>query len=368
LLTKIKVNLGNRSYPLYVREGLLKQAGPLIRKAIPSRKVALVSTSFLFKTHGRGLVKSLQRSGFYADTILVPDGETHKNEKTLFNILRKMASLGLQRDSGLISVGGGVLCDLAGLAAALYMRGIAYVQCPTTLLAQVDASIGGKTAIDFYGIKNLVGCFYQPKAVLIDPSVLMTLNKRHFKTGLAEIIKHGVIRDSRLFEKIENNTGAILSRNMNLLPGLIARSCEIKAGIVSEDEKELGKRAWLNYGHTLGHALESYYGYRLLTHGEAVAYGMWFAAKLSARLGICSESIVERQCRLLKEVKLLRKVPRFNLKIVFQKMFLDKKARSGRIQFILTRKLGLVTIEKNIPPSTILSVLTQFQSETRKMP
>jgi 3-dehydroquinate synthase len=339
-----------------------------MRKAVPSRKVALVSTAFLFKTHGRFLLNSLSQSGFRTDVILVPDGESHKNEKTLFIILRKMAQFGLQRDSGLISLGGGVLCDLAGLAAALYMRGIAYVQCPTTLLAQVDASIGGKTAIDFYGIKNLVGCFYQPKFVFIDPSVLMTLSERHFKTGLAELIKHGIIQDERLFREIENNIGAILSRDMNLLPGLIARSCEIKAGIVSMDEREMGKRARLNYGHTLGHALESYYGYRLLTHGEAIAYGMWFAAKLSARLGICSGSVVERQVRLLKQAKLLRKVPRFNLEIVFQKMFLDKKARSGKIQFVLTRKLGLVTIEKNIPSSTILSVLTQFQSETRKMP
>jgi 3-dehydroquinate synthase len=364
----IRVHLGNRSYPLCIREGLLKQAGPLVRKAVPSRKVALVSTSFLFKAYGRSLTNSLERSGFRVDPILVKDGESHKNEKTLFNILRKMAGLGLQRDSGLISLGGGVLCDLAGLAAALYMRGIAYVQCPTTLLAQVDASIGGKTAIDFCGIKNLVGCFYQPKAVLIDPSVLVTLSERHFKTGLAELIKHGIIQDERLFKKIENNTRAILSRDLNLLSGLIARSCEIKAGIVSEDEREAGKRAWLNYGHTLGHALESYYGYRLLTHGEAIAYGMWFAAKLAARLGICSGSVAQRQVRLLKQVKLLRNVPRFNLEIVFRKMFLDKKARSGRIQFVLTRKLGLVTIEKNIPPSTILSVLTQFQSETRKMP
>jgi 3-dehydroquinate synthase len=368
-LTKvILVKLRDRSYPLYIRADLLKQAGPLIRKAVPSRKVALVSTSFLFKTYGRSLMKSLQSSGFCADPILVPDGEIHKNEKTLFNILQKTASLRLQRDSGLISLGGGVLCDLAGLAAALYMRGIAYVQCPTTLLAQVDASIGGKTAIDFYGIKNLVGCFYQPKAVLIDPSVLVTLSERHFKTGLAELIKHGIIQDERLFRKIENNTDAILSRDLNLLPGLIARSCEIKAGIVSEDEREVGKRAWLNYGHTLGHALESYYGYRLLTHGEAIAYGMCFAAKLSAHLGVCSPSIAQRQVRLLKQVKLLRKIPRFNLEIVFRKMFLDKKARSGRILFILTRKLGLVTIKKNIPSSTIFSVLTQFQSETRKMP
>lgn len=266
-----------------------------------------------------------------------------------------------------MSLGGGVICDLGGLAASLYMRGIAFVQCPTTLLAQVDASIGGKTAIDFAGIKNLVGSFYQPKAVLIDPLVLKTLNDRHFKTGMAEIVKHSIVRDERLFQIIENNVGVILSRNLYFLSGLIARSCEIKAEIVSGDEREFGKRKWLNYGHTLGHALESYFGYRLLNHGEAITYGMWFASMLSVRLGLCSEQIAQRQICLFKKLKLFSKIPKFDSKTVYQKMFMDKKARSGKIQFVLTRKIGLVTIQKNIPPTTIFSVLTQFQSEIREI-
>jgi 3-dehydroquinate synthase len=243
------------------------------------------------------------------------------------------------------------------------MRGIDYLQCPTTLLAQVDASVGGKTAVDYQGIKNLIGAFHQPKTVLIDTTPLKTLTDRQFKTGLAEVIKYGAIQDENLFEKIERCLPEILKREPAVLNAIIFESCRIKAEIVSADEKESGKRAWLNYGHTLGHALESYYRYKILTHGEAVAYGMLFASMLSFRLGICSGSVLTRQRDLFLRTGLFPKLPAFEPREIYNKMLLDKKARKGQILFVLTRKIGLVTIQKNIPQQIILSALNHLRAE-----
>lgn len=361
---QIKVRLGNRSYGIYIGDNALNSFGTLLKNRLKVDYYALLSNPFLFRKFGRSIKTHLRAKGIECQPILIGDGESNKNEKTLFIILKRMAEMGLQRDSGLIALGGGVIGDLGGLAASLYMRGINFIQCPTTLLAQVDASVGGKTAIDFYGIKNLVGAFYQPNLVLIDPRVLRTLDERQMRTGLAEIIKYGVIQDEKLFEHIEKKVQAFKDRESKFLSTLISRSCQIKADIVSADEKEAGKRAWLNYGHTLGHALESFYNYRVLTHGEAIAHGMHFAAILSARLGFCSESVVHRQFQLLKKSGLIHPLPRFSPADLYQKMLLDKKARKGQIQFVLTRKIGLVTIQKNIPRSTIFSVLNQFQVDT----
>jgi 3-dehydroquinate synthase len=363
LYKQVNVRLGSRSYGIHIENGSLNRGGEWIKLATGSKRFLLLSTRPVFKTYGKPFLKSFKKIGARVHPLLVPDGESSKSKKTLFFILNKMASLGFQKDCCLVTLGGGVIGDLGGLAASLYMRGIDFIQCPTTLLAQVDASVGGKTAIDFAGIKNLIGAFYQPKLVLIDPSVLKTLSERQFKTGLAEIIKYGVIKDAGLFKRVENNLSNVLKRDPKILFSIISRSCAIKAEIVSADERESGKRAWLNYGHTLGHALESYFHYRVLTHGEAIAYGMWFASLLSSRLGICSEYFVQTQYLLLKNAGLFRKLPRFNPEKIYEKMFLDKKARNGRIQFVLTRKMGLVTIQKNIPRSIILSALTQLQAE-----
>jgi 3-dehydroquinate synthase len=293
--------------------------------------------------------------------LLIPDGESQKNEKVLFRVLKGMSISGLQRDSCLVALGGGVIGDLGGVAASLYMRGIDFVNCPTTLLAQVDAAVGGKTAVDFAGIKNLVGTFHQPKCVVIDPETLNTLDKRQLRTGLAEIIKYGVIQDKELFSLIERGLEKILVGDTGFLTQLIRRSCAIKARIVTEDEREGGKRAWLNYGHTLGHALESHLHYKILTHGEAVAYGMWFAALLSLKMGLCSNPTVERQRRLLERAGLFRELPSLDFGKIYQKMLLDKKARNGRILFVLTRKIGVVTIQKNVPKSAIFWAFKRIQ-------
>jgi 3-dehydroquinate synthase len=363
LIKRIDVNLDSRSYFVHVENGILNHAGEIIRKTIRSKKMVILSVPRIFNKYGRAFGENLRREGIDFSAILIPDGESQKTQRSLLLILSEMARRGLQRDSALVSLGGGVVGDLGGLAASLYMRGINFLQCPTTLLAQVDASVGGKTAIDFVGVKNLVGTFYQPKLVLIDPLVLKSLEDRQYRTGLAEVIKYGVIQDEDLFKKIEDETVNIIKREPKILVSLIARSCKIKAKIVSEDERENGKRAWLNYGHTLGHALESYFNYKTLTHGEAIAYGMSFAAKLSQRMNLCSRGVVQRQNQLLQKVGLFRKLPTFNPRMVYKKMFLDKKSRSGQVQFILTRKIGLVTIQKNISQSIILSALTQFQTD-----
>ncbi len=366
MMSEIKVELGKKSYSIFIQNGLLNGCGQVLNNVIATKRICVLTTVKIHKICGKKLAESFRKMRARPGFIFIQDGEKNKDGETLFYVLKKMALFGMQRDSCLIALGGGVVGDIGGLAASLYMRGIDFVQCPTTLLAQVDASVGGKTAIDFNGIKNLIGTFHQPKCVLIDPTVLKSLSDRQFKTGLAEVIKYGVIQDESLFRNFENNAGSILGREYSTLFRLISRSCEIKAGIVSEDEKESGKRAWLNYGHTLGHALEAYYGYETLTHGEAIAYGMWFASLLSVKLGLSTRSVLERQKNVFEKVGLLQGLPRFRPQAVYEKMFLDKKARNGQIQFVLTRKIGLVTIQKNVPRPAIFSALTQLQAEANK--
>jgi len=367
LKTMIRVELGKRSYDIIIQNGLAQHCVSLIKSKTRSKKIALLTNSKIYHLLGKTIEKNFKKAGFLLTPILVAEGEKYKNESSLFEILGKLAKYEFQRDSALIALGGGVLGDLGGLASSLYMRGISFFQFPTTLLAQVDASIGGKTAIDYRGIKNLIGSFHQPKLVLIDPDILITLDERQFKTGLAEVIKYGVICDERMFKKMEDNVDLILGRNPKILFHLIKRSCEIKARIVSKDENENANRAWLNYGHTLGHAFESYFGYQELTHGEAISYGMWFAGLLSYQLGLCAKNVVARQISLLSRMGLIRRLPSFKPEIVYKRMLLDKKARKGRVQFVLTRKIGLVTIQKNIPHSTILSALTRLQAEASEL-
>jgi 3-dehydroquinate synthase len=358
----IEVKLGSRSYKVHVGNGLLKRAGSIVGSVCSSDKIMILSTRPIYELYGKTVFHSLRSRGFKVYPFLIPDGEIHKNEKTLLSVLGKMAELSFQRDSCLLALGGGVIGDLGGFAASIYMRGIQFIQCPTTFLAQVDAGIGGKTAIDFKGIKNLVGSFYQPKVVLADTSVLRTLSDRQLKTGLAEVIKYGVIQDAKMFTRVESQLEKILSKEPKILSELVWRSCDIKARIVSADEREGGKRAWLNYGHTLGHALEAYFKYDILTHGEAIAYGMSFAGQLSVQLGLCSIGVLRRQNVLLKKAGLFRAMPGFDAKKVYEKMFLDKKVKDGQIQFVLTRKIGLVTIQKNVSRTTIFSILRHLQA------
>src|SRR5579859_3732868 len=363
-MKQVTIHLGHRTYPVLIESNLLENCNEKIHHFTQARKVLILSHSLVYKKYGRSIQSGLKKLGVKVHVYLIPRGESHKNREELFKILEKMVEFNLQKDSCLLTLGGGVIGDIGGLAASIYMRGIDLIHCPTTLLAQVDSSVGGKTAIDLFKIKNLVGTFYQPKCVLTDPEVLKTLDQRQLKTGLAEIIKYAVIWDKKMFGYIEKKIGLILERNANILLKLIYRSCAIKGIIVSGDEREKGKRAWLNYGHTLGHALESYFNYKVLTHGEAIAWGMWFASLISLRMGLCSAATVDRQQSLLKQTGLLRRLPTLNLQKIYKKMFLDKKVRGGQILFVLTRKIGLVTIQKNVPKSVVFWALNQLRNQS----
>ncbi len=360
--SRIRVSLGKRSYPIRVERGLLSCCASDLRRATRAQNIVILSTARIYRWYGERLRREAARVVEKVTVCLIPDGEAQKNEKTLFHILEFMARAGLQRDGALVVLGGGVLGDLGGLAASLYMRGIDLVQCPTTLLAQVDASVGGKTAVDLAGVKNLVGTFYQPRAVLIDPTTCATLPPRQLRNGLSEVIKHGVIRDAKLFSFLEKNMEKLLRAEPRALGRCIHDSCRIKSAVVSKDEREGGLRAILNYGHTVGHALEAYYQYRVLSHGEAVAWGMAAAARLSRKWGLCGPEVVERQEKLLQQAGLLKPLPHFQPDRVFAKMLLDKKVRHGRVQFVLTRKIGVVTIMPNVPKNAIFWALNQLQA------
>lgn len=362
MVRTIRVLSGRREYPVHIGMNLLSRCSPFVRRATRAKTTAILSTRRIHRLYGAMLERQIRRTGVGVKVLLVPDGERHKNARTLFRILKGFAVAGLRRDSALIVLGGGVLGDLGGMAAALYMRGIDVIQCPTTLLAQVDASVGGKTAIDLGGVKNLVGVFHQPRAVWIDPSTLRTLPARQLRTGMAEVIKHGIIRDARLFDFLEHEWDAVLHAEPKALMRCIADSCRIKADVVSRDEREKGMRAILNYGHTIGHALEAFYGYRKLTHGEAIAWGMVAAAQISYRSGLCSVETVRRQTNLLKRAGLLKKLSHLSPTRVYQRILLDKKARHHGVQFILTRKIGVVTIYPHVPKKIIFWALNQLQA------
>lgn len=362
-IREIPVSLGERSYSIHLGRSWLGQSAEAIRQATGAKRFVLLSVRKVYGPHGRPLRTALGRLGRVSEHF-VPDGEGAKSERFLFRLLRAMANAELQRDACLVTLGGGVVTDLGGFAAALYMRGIHVIHCPTTLLAQVDASVGGKTAIDFAGVKNLVGAFHQPRAVLLDTKVLDTLPERIYRAGLGEVVKHGVIRDAALFHWMETHVEAILAREPSAVERMVRRSCEIKAEVVRRDEREAGVRAHLNFGHTLGHALESTYGDWGLQHGEAVAYGMWGAALLSERLGACSTEVPVRIEALLRRLGHLKPLPRLSEKRVLAALALDKKAKNGRTQFVLTRKIGVVSMDFTVSTSLIGWVLRRFSHPT----
>ncbi|MBM4296341.1 MAG: 3-dehydroquinate synthase, partial [Deltaproteobacteria bacterium] len=281
----LNVNLGARSYPIYVGEAIMARAGEFLTEAGLRGKVGVVSNPTVAQLYLDPIHKALSQTGFEVVPILVPDGEAHKNIHSLQTIYDRLIAARLERKSCVLALGGGVIGDLAGFAAATYLRGVPYVQVPTTLLAQVDSSVGGKTAIDHAQGKNLIGAFYQPKLVLIDVAALKTLPRREMIAGLAEVIKYGVIEDAALFAALESGIDKLVQLDSELLIQTIATCCAIKARVVEADEREDDYRAVLNFGHTIGHALEAVTGYSEFLHGEAVGVGMVKAAALSAQQG-----------------------------------------------------------------------------------
>jgi 3-dehydroquinate synthase len=333
----LTVALDDRSYPIYIGSGLLHQAA-LVQAAVGNGDVLLVSNVTVAPLHGDALRSAL--AGHRVVEVLLPDGEQHKSLATSSRVFDVLVANRMARDSVIVALGGGVVGDLAGFVAACYQRGVDFVQVPTTLVAQVDSSVGGKTAVNHPGAKNMIGAFHQPRAVVADTDVLATLPDRELRAGLAEVIKYGLICDARFFGWLEQNMPKLLARDPAALAHAIFRSCEIKADFVARDEREQGERALLNLGHTFGHAIEAATGYVEWLHGEAVGAGMLVAADLSHRLGMLGRDDVQRIEALLHAAGLRTQPPRIGAAKAAGYMSADKKVQAGRVRLVLMQGLG----------------------------
>lgn len=370
----VHVALGERSYDITIASRFLEQTGDITRVALgpKTRKLAIISNSRVHGFYGRAVEKSLKRAGFATLTHLIGDGERAKSLSTAEKALAFMIANRFERSDAVIALGGGVVGDLAGFVAACYQRGVNYIQIPTTLLAQIDSSVGGKTAVNHRLGKNLIGAFHQPRAVIIDPQTLATLPKRELRAGLYEALKYGVIWDRRLFEMLNEKLEDIFALDPDLLTRIIARCCEIKAEVVTADERESGLRRILNFGHTVGHALESVTAYRRLKHGEAVGYGMQCASKIAEKAGIIppaeADGIrfgVERLSRFGHIAKL---PPIDDLKVqnVVAAMAHDKKVSQGKLPLILPTRIGEVIVRDDIAPSIIRASVRELLNTSAK--
>jgi 3-dehydroquinate synthase len=359
----VRVGLGERAYDVVVGEGLLDAVGERVRPLLKRGRTAVVSDETVWELHGRRLTESLARVGVEAQPVVAPPGEQTKSFEGLADVTDRLLALELDRGDVILAFGGGVVGDLAGFAAAIYKRGIDFVQLPTTLLAQVDSSVGGKTAIDTPRGKNLIGAFHQPRLVLADLSVLSTLPERQMRAGYAEVLKYGLLGDRAFFEWLEANGGDVLAREPAALARAVARSVEMKAEIVAQDEREQGRRALLNLGHTVAHALEAETGYgEALLHGEAVGAGMALAFRFSARQGHCSGQDALRAERAITAAGLPTSLGEvaghpFGAGALLRHMAQDKKAEGGRLTFVLARGIGEAFVAKDVDPGAICDFL-----------
>ncbi|NDE01311.1 MAG: 3-dehydroquinate synthase [Gammaproteobacteria bacterium] len=349
-MTTLLVDLGERSYPIHIGAGLLADSAWLAG-VLSARKVAIVSNTTVAPLYAAAVHTA--RAGRETHNIVLPDGEAHKTLATFSRIIDALVEHRFGRDDLLVALGGGVVGDLTGFAAACYQRGMGFVQIPTTLLAQVDSSVGGKTGVNHPGGKNLIGAFHQPQAVIADISTLRTLPPRELRAGLAEVIKYGLICDAEFFDWIEANAAQLLALDSAALTHAVHRSCAIKAAIVARDEREQGDRALLNLGHTFGHAIETVTGYASWLHGEAVAAGLLMAATLSAEAGWMPEAQVARLAALLRRLGLrtdAAEVPAIEARAA---MSLDKKVRAGQLRFVLMRGIGAAFVTADYPATAL---------------
>jgi len=366
MMTRIDVGLGERAYPVLIGPGLLTQAGELIRPLLKRGRTAVVTDETVAAAHGQALVRSLAAAGIQAEMIALPPGEETKSFAHLAELSGRLLDLKLDRGDLITAFGGGVVGDLAGFAAAIYKRGIDFIQIPTTLLAQVDSSVGGKTAIDTPQGKNLIGAFHQPRLVLADLDVLGTLPERQMRAGYAEVLKYGLLGDFAFFEWLEANGARALAREPQALGRAVARSVEMKAEIVAEDEKETsGRRALLNLGHTFGHALEAETGFGDgLLHGEGVALGCALAFRFSARMGLCTGQEAERATAAIAGAGLPSRMSEigagpFAADALVGHMLQDKKAEGGKLTFILARGLGQAFVAKEVDAGQVRAFLIE---------
>jgi 3-dehydroquinate synthase len=354
----VVIDLGERSYPVHIGRGVSEHAGGLIRQSLPKvRTCAIVTSEGIHKAHGWPLIESLEDLDIHVGLALVPDGEEAKTWGAAGDLVGDLLKAGLDRSSAVIAFGGGTIGDLAGFVASVYMRGVGLVQVPTTLLAQVDSSIGGKAAVNHPRGKNLIGAFHQPSVVISDQGLLGTLPRRELLSGLGEVVKHGVIADPGLFELTENEGERLIRADPDALEEAVMRSVAIKSRLVERDERDnKGTRAILNYGHTLGHALETLSGHGL-RHGEAVALGMEFAARISVEAGTFKAREAERQSRTLKGLGFKLEPPRADPLELVAALRLDKKAVGSTINFILPTGIGSTPILKPVSEDRIIHIL-----------
>jgi 3-dehydroquinate synthase len=351
----VSVQLGNRSYAIKIAPSLLQTLGGECARLKLGERCAIITDRNAGKFFARTIFDSLVRKGFSPLLITVAAGETAKSLRTVEKCYDQLAAHRLERKSFIIALGGGVVGDLAGFVAATYLRGIPFVQLPTTLLAQVDSSVGGKTGVNLRAGKNLVGAFYQPRLVLCDLDTLKTLPEREFRAGLAEVIKYGIIYDAPLFARLERDLPKMLRRDEQALAPVIARCCEIKAEVVSQDETESSLRAILNFGHTIGHAIENSFGYVKYLHGEAIAIGQVVEAKISEKILGLPEGDARRIENLFRQAGLPVQITFSGAqrRKFFDAMRLDKKARDGEVRFVLARKMGKVEFGQRVPTEAI---------------
>jgi 3-dehydroquinate synthase len=355
----LRIALGERSYPIHIGAGLMERAD-LIVPLLARKSVAVVTNTAVAPLYLERVAGALARAGVDVVRIVVADGEAHKDWKTLDAVFDALLENRCGRDTTLVALGGGVVGDLTGFAAATYQRGVQYVQIPTTLLAQVDSSVGGKTAINHPLGKNMIGAFHQPRLVLADMDALKTLPERELRSGLAEVVKHGLIRDAAFFAWLEENIERLLACDAEALTHAVLRSVAIKAEIVAQDERENGLRRVLNFGHTFGHAIETGLGYGAWLHGEAVAAGMAMAADLSRQLGYLSEADAGRIRSLLERAGLPTAAKGIAPARMQQLMSVDKKVKEGRIHFVLLERLGAATLRDDVPAAALDHTLSRL--------
>jgi 3-dehydroquinate synthase len=355
----VPVQLGSRSYDIKVGGGLLPRLGAECARLKLGQRCAVITDTNVGRHFAKAVLKSLAASGFDPVLVTIPPGEKSKRLAVVEQCQDQLARHRLERKSFIVALGGGVVGDLAGFVAATYLRGLPFVQVPTTLLAQVDSSVGGKTGVNLKSGKNLVGAFYQPRLVLCDLDTFATLPKREFISGLAEVIKYGIIYDAILFAQLERNLPKLLQRDAALLRTIVSRCCEIKADVVGQDETESGLRAILNFGHTIGHAIENTSGYGKYLHGEAIAMGQVAAAKLSRHILGLPSGDVERIEKLFSRTGLpVRiKLAAAQRRKLFAAMKLDKKVSGGEIKFVLAQKIGKVVWSQRVPEDLVSQIL-----------
>ena len=362
-MKKVKVRLGNNSYHIHIGSGMLEQTGQRLKENGFTGSLVIITNPIVKGLYGDTLEQNLPKEGFRVTILQVPDGEEQKSLEVAGRLYNELTDSFAERTTPILALGGGVIGDLAGFVAATYLRGVPLIQLPTTLLAQVDSSIGGKVAVDHGQLKNRIGAFYQPRLVIADTATLKTLDTKTLSDGLAEVIKYAVIQDKRLLTYIEDNLDKIRALDDRALEEIVFRSAKIKTEIVEKDEKDLGLRAILNYGHTVGHAIESASDFTV-EHGTAVAIGMLAAAKISNRMGILDKNELLRLNRLIQRAGLPTKMPDLKVEEIIQAITHDKKVLRGKVRFILPKSLGSVFITDEVSLSLVRQILVDWNEET----